>query len=303
MSLTAETAEEMSYTEEQWILFDGLTASCSGEHTGGRFLLVLSVGLKHEYNKTYVYEGNINCIMMEYNVNEVDRQLEMLFKSERDEVLNSLKSSMATGELSLELIITSIKHCKQQISNIDKIFQQKNNNSSVRNSLIVKRKAFEKNLMIWNLCGHVQLTSIQVKDVQKRLYAVDTNELQKRIAIGEASLLVYESSKAIIDCTGKDFMEFLNKGLTPKELSDFRLLRKELTTFREANSKYLKDIRVKSVAHRDMDILNQLDVIEELNWSDCIQLLLDYEKILNAFGAFLSSLIPLGNNVLAVAFK
>lgn len=49
---------------------------------------------------------------MQYNINEVDRQLERLLGYERDEVLNSLNSSMATGELSLELIITSIKHCK-----------------------------------------------------------------------------------------------------------------------------------------------------------------------------------------------
>lgn len=240
---------------------------------------------------------------MQYNINEVDMQLERLLKSERDSVMSNLNSSMATGELSLELIITSIKHCKQQISNIDKLFQQKNNNSNVRNPLTVKRKAFEDNLMIWNLCGHVQLTSIQVKTIQKRLYYRESNELQKRMAIGDASLLVYESSKVIIDCTGKDFMIFLNKMLTQEQLESFKSLRKELTTFREVNSKYLKDIRVKSVAHRDLDILNQLDVIEDLNWSDCIQLLLDYEEILNNFGAFLISLIPLGNNVLAVAFK
>lgn len=240
---------------------------------------------------------------MEYNVNEVDRQLESLLKSERDDILTSLNSSMSIGELSLELIITSIKHCKQQISNIDKHFLQKNNSVSLRNALITRRKAFEDNLAIWNLCGHIQLTSIQVKDVQKRLYAEETNELQKRMAIGEASLLIYESSKVIIDCTGKDFMDFLNKVLTQKQLEGFKPLRKELTTFREGNSKCLKDIRVKTVAHRDLDILNQLDVIEELNWSDCIQLLLDYEKILNSFGAFLSSLIPLGMAQLAIVFK
>ena len=241
--------------------------------------------------------------MMEYNINDVDRHLERLLKSERDDVLNSLNSSMETGELSLELIITSIKHCKQQISNIDKLFHQKNFIVSACSSLTVKRKAFNDNLMIWNLCGHIQLTSIQVKEVQKRLYAGESNELQKRIIIGDATLLVYESSKVIVDCTGKDFLEFLHKVLVHDQLEDFKSLRKGLTTFREGNSKYLKDIRVKSVAHRDTDVLNQIDVIEGLNWSDCIQLLLDYEIILNDFGAFLSSLIPLGNSMLADAFK
>lgn len=240
---------------------------------------------------------------MQYNINNVDKQLEVLLKCERDDILNKLNSSMTTGELSLELIITSIKHCKQQISNIDKHLLQKNNSVSLHNSLITKKKAFEDNLAIWNLCGHIQLTSIQVKDVQKRLYAGETNELQKRMAIGEASLLVYESSKVIIDCTGKDFMNFLNKVLTQKQLEGFKSLRKELTAFRESNSKYLKDVRVKSVAHKDTDILNQIDIIENLNWSDCIQLLLNYEKILNSFGTFLSSLIPLGMAQLSIAFK
>lgn len=240
---------------------------------------------------------------MRYNINEVDKQLERLLKSERDDVLDSLNSSILTGELSFELITTSIKHCKKQISNIDKLLYQKNNNESLRNSLVANRKAFSDNLAIWNLCGHIQLTSIQVKDVQKRLYAEGTNELQRRIAIGDASLLVYESSKVIMDCAGKDFLQFLNKVLNRVELDNFKSLRKELTTFREENSKYLKDIRVKNVAHRDADILNQIDVIEELNWTDCIKLLLDYEKILNDFGAFLTSLIPLGNKELAVAFN
>lgn len=240
---------------------------------------------------------------MQYNINEVDRQLERLLKSERDDVLNSLSSSLSTGELSLELITNSIKHCKKQIVNIDKLLRQKNSNTGLRNSLVVKREAFCDNLAIWNLCGHIQLTSIQVKEVQKRLYAGETNELQKRIAIGDAALLVYESSKVIIDCTGKDFLELLNKVLVHDQLEDFKSLRKGVTTFREGNSKYLKDIRVKSVAHRDTDVLNQIDVIEGLNWSDCIQLLLDYETILNDFGAFLSSLIPLGNSILADAFK
>lgn len=240
---------------------------------------------------------------MQYNINEVDRQLERLLKSERDYVLNSLSSSLSIGELSLELITNSIKHCKKQIVNIDKLLRQKNSNTGLRNSLVVKREAFCDNLAIWNLCGHIQLTSIQVKEVQKRLYAGETNELQKRIAIGDAALLVYESSKVIIDCTGKDFLEFLNKVLVHDQLEDFKSLRKGVTTFREGNSKYLKDIRVKSVAHRDTDVLNQIDVIEGLNWSDCIQLLLDYETILNDFGAFLGSLIPLGNSILADAFK
>ena len=241
--------------------------------------------------------------MMQYNINDVDRQLERLLNSERDAILNSLSSSVSAGELSFELITTSIKHCKKQISNIDKLIGQKNNSVSLRNSLIAKKKAFNDNLVIWNLCGHIQLTSIQVKDVQKRLYAGETNELQKRIAIGDATLLVYESSKVIVDCTGKDFLEFLHKVLVHDQLEDFKSLRKGLTTFREGNSKYLKDIRVKSVAHRDTDVLNQIDVIEGLNWSDCIQLLLDYEKILNDFGTYLSSLIPLGNRILADAFK
>lgn len=240
---------------------------------------------------------------MQYNINEVDIQLQRLLNSERENVLNSLDSSIKTGELSLELIITSIKHCKKQISSIDKYLCEKNNNASDRNSLMVKRKAFDENLAIWNLCGHIQLTSIQVKNIQKRLYSELTNEHQKIMAIGDASLLIYESSKVIIDGTGKSFIGFLSKELAPEQLEDFKSLRKELTTYREINSKSLKDIRVKNVAHRDMDILNQISVIEELNWSDCIQLLLDYEKILNRFGAYLSSLIHLGNKVLAIAFQ
>lgn len=51
--------------------------------------------------------------MMEYNVNEVDRKIEKLLKTEHNGVLNSLNSSVVTGELSLEQIIYSIKHCKQ----------------------------------------------------------------------------------------------------------------------------------------------------------------------------------------------
>ena len=240
--------------------------------------------------------------MIEYNINEVDRQLEGLLKQDLEYVLECLDSSLNSEEASLGVIITSIKHCKQQISSIDKLLLKKPQVNKEKSSLLTKRTAFEDNLTIWNLCGHIQITSYQVKSIQKRLYS-DDNELHKRMTVGEASLLIYESSKIIIDCTGKSFMDFLTKVLLSDKLCDFKSLRKELTVFRESNSSNLKDVRVKNVAHRDSDLLNQIDVIEELNWSDCVQLLLDYEQILNKFGVFLTSIIPLGMNQLAVAFK
>lgn len=89
-------------------------------------------------------------------------------------------------------------------------------------------------------------------------------------------MLVYELSKVIIDCTSKEFMEFLNKVLNQEGLDVFKSQRKGLTTYWEENSKHHKDIWVKSVAHKDTDILNQVDVIEDLNWSGCIELLLNY---------------------------
>lgn len=240
--------------------------------------------------------------MIEYHINEVDKQLEILLKLDREYVLECLDSSLMSEETSLELIITSIRHCKRQICNIDKLIIKKPQGDRDRISLMTKKTAFEDNLLIWNLCGHIQITSYQIKSIQKRLYS-DENELQKRITVGEASLLIYESSKIIIDSTGKSFLDYLTRILGSDKLCDFKSLRKELTIYRENNSNNLKNIRVKNVAHRDPDLLNQIDVIEDFNWSDCIQLLLDYEQILNKLGAFLNSIIPLGLEQLAVAFK
>ena len=46
-----------------------------------------------------------------------------------------------------------------------------------------------------------------------------------------------------------------------------------------------------------------LSTVRTVRVPHCIELLLNYETILNDFGAFLTSLIPLGNNELAAAFK
>ena len=79
--------------------------------------------------------------------------------------------------------------------------------------------------------------------------------------------------------------------------------RKELTKFRENNADTLKNIRNTISAHRDKDVTVQIDMIENVHLSDALQLISEYEQILNELGGAVSPIKQLGISRLQSVFS
>lgn len=240
---------------------------------------------------------------MKYNIDAVDKHLETLLAKERSSVQESLNYSILEGSNIIELIHDSIVHCKTQISKI-RIQLEKQQDEVICKRLRRQLQCFENNLMIWNLCGHLQNVSVDIKNIQTRLYA-DELPLIRRKSIGEACKIVYESSKVLIDNTGAELRHYIqsqNTELVNGFLDEFNMHRKKLTTFRETYSAKLKNVRVGINAHYDNDIIKQLDIIKNLSWSDTIETLIEYEKIILGFGPLFSRLIQVGLQDMACVF-
>ena len=74
----------------------------------------------------------------------------------------------------------------------------------------------------------------------------------------------------------------------------FKDIRRDLTKFREDNSEMLKSTRNAISAHRDEDVCTQIEMIENIGLADAVQLIIEYEHILNELGTAVSPVKQLG---------
>lgn len=91
-----------------------------------------------------------------------------------------------------------------------------------------------------------------------------------------------------------DIMKFLSSNFVSYDSSSLKLVRKELTTFRENNKDKLILVRNKIAAHRDSDVCEQIGTIEGLHLSEAVSLITEYGRIINKLGVVTSPLKALG---------
>lgn len=89
-------------------------------------------------------------------------------------------------------------------------------------------------------------------------------------------------------------MKFINYEFTSYDFSLFKEVRKELTKFREDNKDALTNVRNKIDAHRDEDVCTQINTTENMHLADAIQLIVEYERIINELGSVVSPMKRLG---------
>lgn len=155
-----------------------------------------------------------------------------------------------------------------------------------------KKEVFKDNLAIWNTLGHIQMASIEMKRYTKVLSS-DNDDWAKHDAIKSAYTSIYETSKKLVDSTGK-LMKFINYEVPNYEFSSFKEVRKKLTKFREDNKDSLTSVRNKIDAHRDEDVCTQINTTENLHLADAIQLIVEYERIINELGTVVNPMKRLG---------
>lgn len=163
--------------------------------------------------------------IMKYKKSELDIFLQERIRENKEELCRNLDATLQYEQNCLEEIVKGIKHCKSNIENCNKVLEK----ASISNMAVwsAKKEVFKDNLAIWNTLGHIQMASIEMKRYTKVLSS-DNDDWAKHDAIKSAYTSIYETSKKLVDCTGK-LMKFINYEFTSYDISSFKEVRKELT--------------------------------------------------------------------------
>lgn len=229
-------------------------------------------------------------VIMKYKKSELDLFLQERIRENKEELSRNLEATLQYEQNCLEEIVKGIKHCKSNIEICNKALEK----TSISNMAIwnAKKGAFKDNLVIWNTLGLIQMASIEIKRYTKVLSS-DVDEWIIYDAIKSVYTAIYETSKKLVDSTGK-LMKFVNSEFPSYDISLFKDVRKELTKFREDNTDSLTSVRNKIDAHRDEDVCMQINTTENLHLADAIQLIVEYERIINELGTVVNPMKRLG---------
>ena len=143
------------------------------------------------------------------------------------------------------------------------------------------------------MLGHIQMTSIEMKEYLKRLSVEDIDEWEQRNVIKSAYTAIYETSKKLVDTTG-NIIKFIQCYFPSYDYRAFAAARKELTRFREQNTAELTRVRNSIDAHRDVEVSAQIDIMEGLHLAEAVKLIIDYGNIVNKLGYVTSPINELG---------
>ena len=227
---------------------------------------------------------------MKYKKSELDLFLQERIRENKEELSRNLEATLQYEQNCLEEIVKGIKHCKSNIEICNKALEK----TSISNMAVwnAKKGAFKDNLVIWNTLGLIQMASIEIKRYTKVLSS-DVDEWIIYDAIKSVYTAIYETSKKLVDSTGK-LMKFVNSEFPSYDISLFKDVRKELTKFREDNTDSLTSVRNKIDSHRDEDVCMQINTTENLHLADAIQLIVEYERIINELGTVVNPMKRLG---------
>lgn len=217
--------------------------------------------------------------------------------AEGEELKAALEKTIAEEKLCLEQFKFQINYCKKQILAINKILAT----GRGTHDIVIKRKAFEENQTILNVAAQCQLCSFETKEKQKQIY-FEKDEHQRARLAAEASVLMYERCDDFLQLTGKQFQELAERLLSPSDMETFREARKKLGDFYKQEKTSLSNVRHNVGAHRDLDFMNQMDVLEGIKWSETIERLHRFEVVTLAFGKALKPLMDAGLKQIGKAF-
>lgn len=228
----------------------------------------------------------------------LDLFLEYNLKSlEGAEIKTALDSTIAEEKQCIELFKFQIKHCKQQIENINKVVDA----GGANEDLMTKRRAFEDELLILNVAALAQRCNIETKGLQKLLYFEENESSKERIAV-DANLTMYEWCDDFNDLTGKKFQQLAQKLMSDMDLAAMRKAKKKLGDFFNQEKSVLATVRHNVGAHRDYDFMAQQEVLEGIGWSETIERLHRFEEVTLELGRSLKPFMDAGLAQVARAF-
>lgn len=204
---------------------------------------------------------------MKYRKNEVDRNLMLKMKGYGKQLSADIANNITNQQLTLDEFIKGMKECDI--------------------------KGLPNTKIVWNLSAFVNIISIDLKIITRDL-ALAEDDWSQRHYIRQAYLLIYEFYKTYY-AEQKDYYILINEKLDITELNAEK--QKVVVSLREYKKKYERifyDIRNTTIAHRDQDVIHQVEMIENLNYSEAISIIANFDVILNQLGKFMQNVISIG---------
>ena len=226
-----------------------------------------------------------------FTINSDDYSLESFMKENKQKLQKDLYISLQKNESSMKIFQDSIVFCRNQIEKYKLLLSINRNNRKIEEEL----DAWKTQEYIWNFSGFINLISMDIKTLQIGLYFSE-NQWQKRYYARYSYTLIYECIDDILELLGKGFKNILDtpyyKSLNNSTLKD---LRRRINLFKNEHLETAKKIRNNTFAHKDHDVLSQVNLILNIKWSETIQITNQFENILNDIGGYLTTLIKVGN--------
>lgn len=193
-----------------------------------------------------------------------DKEFVRLVKENEEILRDNFQKNFKTQRQTLDLLIDGVK------------------NASYNHFLDTK--------LIWNIAGFIDLTSFDLKVIGQDL-AFAENDWQKKLFSRQACLIIYESINDLFDLLGKEFKRVLKSQIKDPLIEEaLNAERKKLNIFKKANIQKLKEIRNVAIAHRDQDVIIQINEIGAIKRSEIFDLVFDeildglakvFQKIIN----------------------
>lgn len=206
--------------------------------------------------------------MDKYNKNNLDIDLEKLIDKGRKAMLSDFDKNYQTQEQTLDLIANGIRHADFN--------------------------GFQDNKLIWNIAGYINIISYDLKVITRDL-TFSRNDWQKRLYARQASLIIYEAVTDLFNLLGKDFKDLTKNRLDITEFEPaLKDVRKNLNEFKTTYSEKLYTIRNVATAHRDNEVLKQLEIIHKINWSETLGIISKFDGIINNLAKVVMAIINKG---------
>lgn len=217
--------------------------------------------------------------------------------SDGDELKTALESTIIEERHCIELFKLQIKHCKEQIININKVIATRVGSADLQS----KKSAFEDELVILNVAALVQRCNVETKGLQKLLYFEENESCKERIAV-DANITMYEWCNDFNDLTGKRFQQLAQRLMKSEELAVMRQAKKNLGDFYDLEKPVLSLVRHNVGAHRDHDFMTQQEVLEGIGWADTIERLHRFEVVTLELGRSIKPFMDAGLAQIARTF-
>lgn len=147
--------------------------------------------------------------------------------------------------------------------------------------------------VVWNLSAFVNIISIDLKIIARDLVLEEDDWIQRHY-IRQAYLLIYEFYNTYYKGQ-KEYYVLINEKLNINELnSQKEKVISHLKTYKKTNEDTFKALRNATIAHRDKNVMLQIKMIENLNYSEAIAIINEFDSILNEIGEFMHGVIKIG---------